>query len=487
MTFVAELEPRSLWAHFDEILTIPRGSKKEERARAYVVGVAERNGLRVQVDDVGNVVVSKPATEGLEKAPVVVLQAHLDMVNEKNADVEHDFDRDPIRPVREGEWLTADGTTLGADNGIGMAAMLALMESGDVRHGPLEFLFTIDEETGLTGAARLAPGLLEGRILLNLDSEEDGVLTIGCAGGGDTHIHLPLDTEPVAPAAVALEVAISGLRGGHSGCEIHLQRGNSIRALSRALRAALDERAFAVLQLSGGNAHNAIPREATAGLVASAPEEAEAIGDRIRRELELVRRELHTSDPGLGFTIQAAPAPKTAWTAGATQRALDLLVALPHGVLRMSDDMDGLVETSTNLAVVRTEADGLRILMSSRSSVESALAALRMRLRSLASLAGAEVDEKDGYPPWRPNVDSPLLEVVRSLHRERIGEPEVGAVHAGLEASIIAEKYEGMDMISFGPQIEFPHSPDERVRIESVGTFYDFLGALLGRLASEGP
>jgi dipeptidase D len=483
MSFVSTLEPSPLWRHFDRILEIPRGSKHEDRARAYVIEVAERAGLGHRVDAVGNVVVRKPAAAGREGAPVTILQAHLDMVQEKNSGTDFDFARDAIRPVRDGDYLTADGTTLGSDNGIGVAAMLAVLEADSIAHGPLELLFTIDEETGLTGAAGLADDMLEGRRLINLDSEEEGVLTIGCAGGADTYLHLPLERTPVR-AAQGIAIRVHGLKGGHSGVDIHLQRANALKVLARALMAASEAGGFRIATLAGGSAHNAIPREASATIAPKA-DDVDAIVDALEAELAALAAEFRSSDPGLAWSVERTGAPEEAWTEESGGRALALLVALPHGVLRMSDDIEGLVESSTNLAVA-SEVDGrLRILMSNRSSVMSALAAIRRRLRAFASIAGADVMEKDGYPGWKPDVSSELVAVMREVCAEVTGEePEVGAVHAGLECGIIGEKYPGMDMISFGPQIEFPHSPDERVRIATVGPFWNLLVATLERLAS---
>jgi dipeptidase D len=483
MTFVAELEPRSLWSRFDEILRIPRASKDEARIRDHVIAVAETNGLAHQVDPTGNLVVRKPGTAGHEQAPVTVIQAHLDMVQEKNSDVDHDFDKDPIRPVRDGDYVKASGTTLGSDNGIGIASMLALMDAKDVAHGPLELLFTVDEETGLTGAAGLADDMLEGRRLINVDSEEDGVLTIGCAGGADSHVLLPLASTPAPAGAGAVELRMSGLKGGHSGIDIHRQRGNAVKLLARCLFAASPGRSFHMATLQGGNAHNAIPREATGTLVL-AGSEAKPVKQALLGEFEAIRAEYRSAEPGIELSIAESKTPRQVWDTGTTAKVVHLLHGLPHGVESMSYEIPGLVETSTNLAVVG-EVDGkLKIWMSSRSSVASALESLRGRIRSTASLAGAEVVEDEGYPGWKPDVQSKLLDVVKLVHEEVTGKaPEVGAVHAGLECGIIGEKYAGMDMISFGPQIEFPHSPDERVKVGTVKTFYDLLTHTLERLA----
>jgi dipeptidase D len=483
MTFVADLEPTSLWRYFDEILTIPRASKDEGRIREYVIGVAEKLGLQHQIDDIGNVVVRKTASGGLNSAPTVVLQGHLDMVEEKNSDVRHDFRKDPIQPQMDGEWLKATGTTLGADNGIGVASMLALMEANDLKHGPLEFLFTVDEETGLTGASNLAGGMLEGRILINCDSEEEGVLTVGCAGGADCHLTLPVARSAVAEGSAALKLTVSGLKGGHSGIDIHLQRGNANRILARALYAISLNRPFRAAGFDGGNALNAIPREASATIVAPSAENDE-LKNALRREGDAACEEFRAADPASRFEIETAGAPGDAWDQTTTEQVLTLITALPHGIVSMSYDVPDLVETSTNLATVG-EADGkLKIVNSSRSSVPSALTALNQRIRAIGTLAGAEVEESGGYPGWTPNMESPLLEVVRSVHKEVTGtNPEVGAAHAGLECGIIGEKYAGMDMISVGPQIEFPHSPDERIKVDTVPPFFAILTKTLERLA----
>jgi len=484
-TFVSDLTPKAVWSHFDRLMQIPRGSKSEDAARAYVLEVADRAGLESNVDGAGNVVVRKPAVPGREDAPGVIMQAHLDMVQEKNSDVEHDFASEPIRPVEEGDWLTADGTTLGADNGIGVAAMLAILEAGDIEHGPLEFLFTIDEETGLTGAKNLAEDLLRGRLLINLDSEEEGVVTIGCAGGGDAVLRLPLSAGPV-DGGQALRVTVAGLKGGHSGVDIHLQRGNAIRILARAVLAAADEVDVRVVLLSGGNARNAIPREASAVLWLADPEDRGACRAALEESFAVTVRELARSDPGFRHAIETAEPVAEAWEAETSRRVLDLLGALPHGVMAMSLDLPGLVETSVNLAVARPENGRLFIMQHCRSSIDGSLRAVRRRVRSIGELAGAEVTEDEPYPGWQPDVDSALLARIRATYEDVMGEaPEVGAMHAGLECGIIGEKYEGMDMVSFGPQIEFPHSPDERVRVGSVAPFFNVLCRTLERVVDD--
>lgn len=485
MTFVSELSPVTLWTHFDQILAIPRASKDEERMRTHILGIAQRLGLERTMDDAGNVVVRKPGTAGHENATVAILQSHLDMVQEKNADVAFNFATDSIVPQQTGAYLTATGTTLGSDNGIGVAAMLAVMSATDLSHGPLELLFTIDEETGLTGAAQLDTSLLTGRQLINLDSEEENVLYVGCAGGGDSHLTLGLVTAPIDRGDHTVTLALTGLKGGHSGCDIHLNRGNALCLLARVLLAAYDTASFRLACLEGGSAHNAIPREAFATIVVAA-KDRDAVVTVINEELVTIQDEFRPEDPGITLAIgeAEAAAADTAWDQTTTITALRLLASLPHGVDTMSHDIPDLVETSHNVATVNSENASLVITTSARSSIDAALEALRRRVRATGELAGAEVDESPAYPGWKPNLQSHLLDVIKTVHaRELETEPEVKAIHAGLECGIIGKKITGMDMISFGPIIEMPHSPDERVHIDSVGRFYRLLTAALEALA----
>jgi dipeptidase D len=482
MSFVASLEPQALWRHFDHILTVPRGSREEDRVRAYVLDVAARSGLEHRRDAAGNVVVRKPASPGRDGDAVTVLQAHLDMVNEKNADVAHDFTRDPIRPRQDGEWLLATGTTLGADNGIGVAALLALAESDDVSHGPLELLFTIDEETGLTGAMQLDGSLLSGRRLINLDSEEEAAVCVGCAGGGQSTLLLPLSFAAADEGAAALALTLRGLRGGHSGLDIGLQRGNAIKLLARLLHAAAQAVPLRLAAFQGGNKHNAIPREASAIVLVGAGATVR-FRDALTAELDAIQLEYSAAEPGMELDVADAPQPPQAWDAATSTTALQLLEALPHGVLAMSLDIPGLVETSTSLATARVDDGSLALVCSTRSSINPALAAVRRRIRAIGALAGAAVEEKDAYPGWKPELASPLLAVVKEAHRHVMGqEPHLEAVHAGLECGIIGEKVPGMDMVSIGPQIENPHSPDERVKVESVARFWRVLTRTLEQL-----
>ena len=483
-TFVSELEPTALWQRFDDILAIPRPSTKEEAARQYVLGLAGRKGLRHRQDATGNLVIEKPASPGLEGAPIVVLQGHLDMVTEKNDGVQHDFDRDPIQPRREDGWVKATGTTLGSDNGIGVAAILAVMMADDLRHGPLELLFTVDEETGLTGAVALDPEAiaLRGRLLLNLDSEEVGTVTIGCAGGAVTRLLLPMETAP-APAGEVLDLRLSGLRGGHSGLEIHLQRGNAVQLLARAIHAAAQRKPVHLASFRGGNKHNALAREAVARVIV---QDRAAFVEAVEREIEGIKAEYRHTEPDLKFEISGGSVSGPVWSEALGERVLLLLNGLPHGVMAMSHDLEGLVETSVNLAAVSEDKAGVGILLSVRSSVGSALRAHRRRLRAFADLVGAQVEENEGYPAWRPNPDSALLARFQKVHERVAGEEaELVAVHAGLECGVIGEKFPGMDMISFGPQIEGAHSPDERVKVDTVGPFYRLLTETLAELAGR--
>jgi dipeptidase D len=483
MTFVKDLEPKALWAHFDRILGIPRGSREEDAMRAYVLEIAAGKGLEYDVDAAGNVVIRKPGSPGHEDAPVTILQSHLDMVNEKNSDVEHDFGRDPIRPEQDGEWLTARGTTLGSDNGIGVAAMLALLEAEDLGHGPLELLFTVDEESGLTGAAQLDGSLLRGRQLLNLDTEEEDAVTVGCAGGGDSHLTLPVTREAPPAGTRAVSLALRGLKGGHSGIDISLQRGNAVRLLARIIDAGARGTTLRLASFDGGDKHNAIPREAAAVVVLP---EAEVGGfeHRAGEEYAAARQAYAAVEPNMVLKLEVGAAPDAVLDTGSSWTALHLIHGLPHGVDTMSYDIPALVETSTNLAKAALGADAVTVLMSTRSSVKSELEGLRKRIRAIAHLAGAEVEEEEPYPGWKPDLDSHVLAVVKEAFEEVKGKaPVVEAVHAGLETGIIGEKVPGMDMVSFGPQIEFPHSPDERVRIPSVATFYEILVGALEKLA----
>lgn len=485
MTFVSQFEPKELWQHFDKILTIPRGSKNEAGMREYIIGIAKKHDLNYQQDAAGNLLVRKPATRGNESAPITILQSHLDMVNEKNADVQHDFTKDALKPRQEGDYLNATGTTLGSDNGIGVAAALAIMESTNLKHGQLEFLFTIDEETGLTGAGNLSDDMLKGRQLINLDTEEEGSLYVGCAGGAGVNITLPLKFSNVTSISTVFDVKLHGMNGGHSGVDIHLQRGNAVKLLARALSSAHRSVPFQLASINGGNMHNAIPREAFAQ-VAVASADKDKFQKALYERFQEIYSEFKSVEPGMKLNIAEAEGVKKVFDDDTTVRVLNLVNALPHGVGSMSYDIPGLVETSSNLATVKIKDSEMVIHVSNRSSVASAIRATQERVASIGKLAGAKVEELEGYPGWKPNMQSHVLHVAKEVHKKLLGkEPGIKAIHAGLECGIIGEKFPGMDMVSLGPQIEFPHSPNERVRIGSVGDFYKFLTTVLGELAKD--
>ncbi|UCC71389.1 MAG: aminoacyl-histidine dipeptidase [Gemmatimonadota bacterium] len=477
---IAGLKPEAVWRYFAEISRIPRGSKNEQQISDYVVGVAERLGLEAKQDGTLNVVVKKPASAGREGVPTVCLQGHLDMVCEKNKGVEHDFEKDPIELVREGNVLRANGTTLGADNGIAVATNLAIMEDRSLEHGPLEFLFTVDEETGLTGAGFLKPGFVESRTLLNLDSEEEGEIFVGCSGGRDTSGTWRVNFMRAPGGSVAMRVKVQGLVGGHSGLEIDKGRGNSIKTLARVLY-GLHEAGARLSHIEGGNKRNAIPREAEALVFVpkDRARKAQAIANKFH---ELISAELATVEPDLLITLdrETGDVERQVIKKDQQERIIKALVALPHGVIKMSADIPGLVETSTNVAVISAVKSSIVLETSQRSSVASEIDEIVQTVATILELSGAKVVQDSGYPGWKPNLDSPILKVAKSTYQQLYGKmPGVQAVHAGLECGIIGEKYPGMDMISFGPTLAGVHSPDEVIYIDTVGKFWDFLLAIL--------
>ncbi|MFP4705187.1 MAG: aminoacyl-histidine dipeptidase [Spirochaetaceae bacterium] len=471
---------------FEKISSIPRQSKNEQEIRRWLLGWAEERGYPHRIDGAGNLIVEVPASPGRESAPTVVLQGHMDMVCEKRPGVEHDFSRDPVPLVYEGDWLHAEGTTLGADNGIGIALAMHLAEDPEVTHPPLELLFTVDEETGLTGALGLGENVLRGRMLLNLDSEEDGKLTVGCAGGRNSVIELPVARE-ASSALRTLEITVGGLSGGHSGVDIRRNLGNANIILARALEAASAAGPVRLEAQSGGSAHNAIPRDAQATI--AVPEDAvEAIRGRLAEFEQTVQAEQRHEDPHLYLAVETVQPSETSGVAQplteeASRRVVDLLLTLPHGVFRMSDEIDGLVETSANLATVSLEQEQLRVLVSERSSVPSQLDAESAKINAAVRLAEGTVRYENEYPSWTPNLESPLLARTREVYARVTGEePRVEAIHAGLEAGVIGAKHEGMEMISVGPTVEGAHSPDERLHVPSVGRVRDVLAELLRSL-----
>lgn len=481
---LVDLEPRSFWEHFEALTRIARPSREETDVTAHVVRWAEENGFELRRDDAGNLVVRVPATAGRESAPVVALQGHLDMVCERDPDSPNDPTEGRIALVRDGEWLTADGTTLGADDGVAIAAMMALAEDESLPHGPLELLMTVAEEVGLEGANRLDPALVTGSILVNLDSEEDGRLTVGCAGSTDTWLRIDAPRSP-AEGAVFLLASVSGGLGGHSGSNIAAGRSNAIKALGRALRAAYEAAPFRLVSFEGGKSRNAIPRDAHA--VCAVPHDREGAFIRAFEEEARVIADAHaTTDPEVRATLESVDAAEDAWTEGATALLVDAVALVPVGPLAMSAEFDDLVETSSSLGEARTEGTTLTLHSLSRSSNDAALPAVLAGLDALARLTGGTLEVKRNYGGWRPNLDSPVLAATRSAYERVFGEePIVTAVHAGLETAVIGDKVPGLDMISFGPQIEAPHSPDERVSIPTVERFWRLLVGVVDELSRK--
>jgi len=478
-TVLGHLKPELVWHHFEEICKYPRPSKFEEKIAAYVKSVGERNNLETIVDKSGNIIIKKPATPGMENLRTVILQGHIDMVCEKNRGVEHDFDNDPIQPYIDGEWVKAKGTTLGADNGIGVAAALAVVEDKTMKHGPIECLFTVDEETGLTGASNLEQGLLNGSILINLDSEEEGSLYIGCSGGKNTQADFIYAPDSVPADTVSYEVKIAGLVGGHSGLEIHSGRGNAIKIITRLLTYAEKNFGLRIGQIEGGNKHNAIPREAFA-LVTVPKLKSAAFAEYVKEYDKTVKEENSTVEKTLEVSAETHTAPASVLPAELQSRLLLALYAVPHGVIKMSADIPELVETSTNLATIKTENNKVNVVTSQRSSVASEIIDIVEMTASVFKLAGAEIAFGDGYPGWKPNVNSEILGIFKSTFKKLYSkEPEVKAIHAGLECGIIGEKYPGLDMISFGPTMFGVHSPDERLKIDTVPRFFELLQNVL--------
>ena len=478
---LANLEPEALWKHFDKLAAIPRASTKEAAARDYIRTLATKLGLESVQDDAGNLVVRKPARRGREGAPMALLQGHLDMVCEKNEGTAHNFDTDPIKVIRDGDWLKADGTTLGADNGIGVAAALAVMESNDIAHGPLEFAFTIDEETGLTGATEFPGGVLKSKYFLNLDNEDTGTLCIGCSGGIKTTARRKVGLRP-AGAGSAWRIKVSGLKGGHSGVDIHQGRGNALRILGGILQVLLESLPIEIAAINGGSAQNAIPREAAALVLVDRARESE-LKSLVATAEAAYKTELGGFDSGLRVTVEKAERPEKVLDGADAKQAVALLASLHHGVMAMSPDVDGLVQTSTNLATVTTNGDVVEIVTSQRSAIESSMMAGARMVATACRLAGFEVEHTGKYPGWKPEPNSEIVRKLQEVHKKLFGEPaKLIAMHAGLECGVIGEKYPGMEMISFGPTIVDPHSPNERVEISSVKSFWDYLKLVLESL-----
>ncbi len=482
---LGHLKPELVWYHFEEICKYPRPSKKEEKIAEYVVSVGKRLGLQTEKDKFGNIVIRKPATPGLENLKTVVLQGHIDMVCEKNRDVEHDFDKDPIYPYIDGDWVKAKGTTLGADNGIGVACALAVLEAKDVEHGPLECLFTLDEETGLTGASSLKKNWLKADILINMDSEDLGTIFIGCSGGKNTAATFKAKLEKSPRNYSTFELKVAGLKGGHSGLEIHVGRGNAVKILNRAIWSYSQENNIRLAEINGGNKHNAIPREAFAVVLVPKNDEKK-LKKFVAKYNDTVKAEYVSVEPDLMVSMEKHSTPEKVMDEKTQKHLLNALYAIPHGVIKMSNDIPGLVETSTNLAVVETKGKNINIVTSQRSPVASQNVDITNMVSSVLKLAGAEISYGDGYPGWAPDIHSDILKVFKSTFTKMYGkEPEVTAIHAGLECGIIKEKYPNMDMISFGPTMRDVHSPAEKLQISTVPEFYNQLKTVLKNIPAK--
>ena len=478
------LEPKGLWESFYSLTQIPRPSGKRKEIADFLVNYGKSLGLETLQDEIGNVLIRKPASPGMENHPGVILQGHMDMVPQKNSDKVFDFEKDPIEAYIEdnGEWVTADGTTLGADNGIGVATAMAIMADKNAVHPPLEALFTIDEETGMYGANDLKGGWLQGKYLLNLDSETEGELYVGCAGGIDveaTFDYNPVETEN---GDIALRVEVKGCKGGHSGCDIHLQRANAIKLLFRFLKEAVTNYEARLASVEGGNMRNSIPREASA--VITIPEGSyQDLQDLVDRFEDLWLSEYDGIEPDLTFKATEVECPKKEMPEDVQDFLIHAITLCPHGVYRMIPEMPDIVETSNNVAIIQTEENKVNVICLTRSNVESRKEELASVIQSAFSLAGAEVKFSGAYPGWKPNFKSSLLKTMKETYKKEFGnEPRIVTIHAGLECGIIGSNYPNMEMISFGPTIEHPHSPDERVNIATVQKFYNYVKAALKAL-----
>ncbi|GLB53689.1 aminoacyl-histidine dipeptidase [Neptunitalea chrysea] len=476
---VRNLEPKALWNNFADLNAVPRPSKKEERVIQFITEFGEKLGLETIRDKVGNVIIRKPATSAMEKRQPVVLQSHLDMVHQKNADTDFDFDKQGIEMYVDGDWVRANGTTLGADNGLGVAAIMALLESTDIPHPDIEALFTIDEETGMTGAMGLEGGLLKGQILLNLDTEEDDEINIGCAGGVDVTAKRFYNEEVVPENTVAYKIIVKGLKGGHSGMEIHCGYGNSNKIMNRLLFDGFENFGLRIAEVEGGGLRNAIPRESFATVVVDKVHH-DAFALEFNQLATEIKKELKYTDPNLHITAEVVTTPEAVMELGVQEGITRAIYAAHNGVYKMSASMDDLVETSNNIARVVIKDGKIKISCLTRSSVESSKLDLVNALRSCFELVGCEVRFSGSYPGWTPNVESPILKVLKAKYTELFEEePGVVACHAGLECGILGQNYPDMDMISFGPTIKGAHSPDERASISSSEKFWKYLTEII--------
>ncbi|MDE5773244.1 MAG: aminoacyl-histidine dipeptidase [Muribaculaceae bacterium] len=483
---VKDLKPALIWQCFDEITKVPRPSCHEEQIRAYLLDFAKRHNVEVATDKCGNVVMRKPATPGHENAPTVILQSHMDMVCEKNSDVDHDFTKDPIDTYIDGDWVKARGTTLGADNGIGMAAALAVMIDNTLEHGPVEALFTINEEIGLEGAQNLGEDMLKGSILLNLDSEDDGEIFVGCAGGIDTTAVFKYKKSLAPDNFTYFRVSVAGLLGGHSGSDINAGRANANKIIARFIWECSQRWAIEVCEFDGGNLRNAIPREAWAVFGINSEHEREVVR-HLNKYADEIRNEYKGVEPSMNLEINKVDKPQYCMDGDTSLRLVRALYSAPHGVYSMSRDLEGLVETSTNLAAVKMIGDDqVKVTTSQRSSVESRKADIAGQVEAHFQLAGAEVSHSDGYPGWAPNMDSKIMKISAQAYEDLFGvKPAIKAIHAGLECGLFLDKYPDLDMVSFGPTMTGVHSPDEQLLIPTVAKFWDHLCRVLEMVAKS--
>ncbi|MDR1553669.1 MAG: aminoacyl-histidine dipeptidase [Prevotellaceae bacterium] len=476
---IETLKPNEVWKNFYALTQIPRPSKAEKKAAEYILQFGKKLGLKSIMDEIGNVIISKPATAGMEKCTGIILQAHIDMVPQKNNDKIHDFNNDPIEAYADGEWVKANGTTLGADNGIGVAAAMAVLESQTAEHGPLEVLITIDEETGMTGAKNLSPTVLKGEILINLDSEDEGELYVSCAGGLDGTFTFNYEREEMPEGFIPVKLSVTKFKGGHSGLDIHLNRANANKVMFRLLKILANKTDARLASIEGGNMRNAIPREAVAVVAIEKNKEQELnkIVDELR---EIIKAEYWAEENDFEIFVEQTDKPEEIIDKKTQTALIDAIYGCPNRVICMSDSMHGLVETSTNLAIVKSESGKIQVKCLMRSSVDTAKLDLAEAMESVFRQAGAEVEFSGGYSGWKPNMNSPILGVMRETYKELYNRtPEVKAIHAGLECGIFGGIYPNWDMISFGPTIRHPHSPAEKVNIESVDKFWKFLVATL--------
>jgi dipeptidase D len=475
MSNIRDLMPKGLWYNFYEISQIPRPSRKEKKVIEHMKDFGEKLNLDTIVDSIGNVIIRKPATTGMENRKCVIFQTHLDMVPQKNSDKKHDFEKDPIETIIDGDWVKANGTTLGADNGIGVAATMAVLESKDLVHGPIEALFTIDEETGMTGAFGLKPGLLNGDILMNLDSEDEGELYVGCAGGVDVNITKNYNEEISPKGMQAYKVVASGMKGGHSGIDINSGKANSNKIMFRFLMQAEADYGIRLSEAFGGDLRNAIPRESYSIILL--PEAKTAVFEKYMKDYEkMYRAEFSDTDPDLSFICKKVDLPVKVMNESDQYKIIRAIFACPNGVQRMSQAMKGLVETSNNLAVVKCIGGKFEAYNLTRSSVDSSKEATAWKIAAVFHLIGAEVAFTGSYPGWKPNMKSPILKTMSDVYSNMYGNvPEIKAIHAGLECGLLGGVYPNLDIISFGPTIRYPHSPDEKVNIGSVIKFWDFI------------